>query len=167
MAAKTILQMEPWFDDAERKAIDAYLQSGGWITEFKKTREFEQAIAAYTGAKYCSVVANGTISLTCALMAAGVNAGDEVIVPDYTMVASPNSAEIFGAKAVFVDIAKSNLCMDFEKMKKAVTKKTKAVMLVTINGRHPDMADFVDFCKSKNIALIEDAAQSLGSKANG
>jgi perosamine synthetase len=101
-------------------------------------------------------------------MACEVGVGDEVIVPDYTMVASPNSAELIGAKAVFVDIDRKNLCMDFEKMKAAITDKTKAVMLVTINGRYPDnIEEFATFCKERNLWLIEDAAQSLGSRYSG
>ena len=161
-------QMEPWFDEKEREALNEYMQAGGWVTEFKKTRQFEDMIAQYTGAAYCSVVSNGTVSLSIALMACGVKVGDEVIVPDYTMVATPNSAELIGAKAVFVDIDRSSLCMDFEKMKAAVTERTKAVLLVSINGRHPkDMDAFVQFCKESKIWLIEDAAQSLGSFCNG
>jgi perosamine synthetase len=125
-------------------------------------------IAEYTGAKYCSVVSNGTVSLSIALMACGVTVGDEVIVPDYTMVATPNSAELIGAKAVFVDIDRKNLCMNFDAMKKAVTPKTRAVMLVSINGRFPaDIEAFVSFCKENKLWLIEDAAQSLGSTCNG
>lgn len=163
-----IAQMEPSFDEREREAMNEYMSAGGWLMEFKKTREFEQMIADYTGAKYCSIMPNGTISLSVALMAVGVGVGDEVIVPDYTMVATPNSAELIGAKAVFVDICRDNLCMDFECMKQAVTEKTKAVLLVSINGRYPaNMEDFVSFCKEKGIHLIEDAAQSLGSKCNG
>ena len=163
-----INQMEPSFDEKEKKALDDYLSSGGWGTEFKKTREFEDLIKAYTGAKHCWIMANGTVSLSAALLAVGVQAGDEVICPDYTMVATPNSAELIGAKAVFVDINKKDLCMDFEKMKAAVTPKTKAVLLVSINGRCPDnIEEFVKFCKDNNIHLIEDAAQSLGSFKNG
>ena len=162
-----IAQMEPTFDEKERLAMDEYMSSGGWLMEFKKTREFETMIADYTGAKYCSIMPNGTISLSVALMACGVGVGDEVIVPDYTMVATPNSAELIGAKAVFVDIDRDSLCMDFDKMKEVVTPKTKAVMLVSINGRFPDnMDEFVSFCKEKEIWLIEDAAQSLGSRYN-
>lgn len=165
---KFINQMEPSFNEQEKNALNEYMEAGGWITEFKKTREFEQMICNYTGAKYCSVVSNGTVSLSIALMACGVGAGDEVIVPDYTMVATPNSAELIGAKAVFVDIDRSNLCMDFNKMKEAITKKTKAVLLVSINGRYPiDIDQFVNYCKEKEIFLIEDAAQSLGSFCNG
>lgn len=163
-----ISQMEPSFDEKERKAMDEYMSAGGWLMEFKKTREFEAMIAEYTGAKYCSIMPNGTISLSVALMACGIGIGDEVIVPDYTMVATPNAAELIGAKAVFVDIDRTSLCMDFEKMKAAVTDKTKAVMLVSINGRFPDkMAEFVAFCKEKELWLIEDAAQSLGSRCAG
>lgn len=163
-----IAQMEPSFDEKERRAMDEYMAAGGWLMEFKKTREFEAMIAEYTGADYCSIMPNGTVSLSVALMACGVGAGDEVIVPDYTMVATPNAAELIGAKAVFADIDRKSLCMDFEKMKEAVTEKTKAVMLVSINGRFPEqMEEFVSFCKEKNIWLIEDAAQSLGSKCRG
>jgi len=163
-----INQMEPWFDDNEANAVHHYMLSGGWVTEFKKTREFEQQIAQFTGAKYCSVLANGTVTLITALVACDVAPGDEVIVPDYTMVATPNAAEILGAKAVFVDVERDTLCMDFDAMRRAVTPKTKAVMLVTVNGRYPrDIERFVSFCKERRIWLIEDAAQSLGSRYNG
>lgn len=165
---KFINQMEPSFDSKEQEALNDYMKSGGWVTEFKKTREFEDMIKEYTGAKYCWITSNGTVSLSIALMACGVEAGDEVICSDYTMVATPNSAELIGAKAVFVDIERDTLCMDFEKMKAAVTSKTKAVMLVSINGRYPKKyEEFVDFCAKSGISLIEDSAQSLGSFYNG
>lgn len=160
-----INQMEPTFDEKERDAVFEYMSSGGWVTEFKKTREFEQMIATYSGAKFCSVVSNGTVSLSIALMACGVGIGDEVIVPDYTMVATPNSAELIGAKAVFADIDRNTLCLDYESMVSAVSERTKAVILVSINGRYPKEIDkFVSFCKERGIHLIEDAAQALGSR---
>lgn len=163
-----ISQMEPFFDEHEADAVYEYMKSGGWCTEFKKTREFEKMICDYTGAKYCWITSNGTVSLSIALMAVGVKAGDEVICPDYTMVATPNSAELIGAKAVFVDIDRNTLCMDFEKMKAAITEKTKAVLLVSINGRYPEnIEEFAAVCKEKGIHLIEDAAQSLGSFCRG
>ncbi len=163
-----IIQMEPWFDEKETNHIVEYMNGGGWVTEFKKTREFEAMIAEYTGAKFCSVLPNGTITLSVALQACGIGIGDEVIVPDYTMVASPNSIELIGAKAVFADIERDTLCLDFECMKAAVTPRTKAVMLVTINGRCPSrMAEMIEYCAAKGIHLIEDAAQSLGSFKGG
>lgn len=163
-----INQMEPCFDEKEREALNHYMLQGGWGTEFKQTRTFEDMIKEYTGAKHCWIMSNGTLSLSCALLAIGIEPGDEVIVPDYTMVATPNSAELIGAKAVFADIDRENFCMDFDAMREAVTDKTKAIILVSINGRYPkDMQAFVDYCKETGIHLIEDAAQSLGSFCNG
>ena len=158
-------QMEPWFGEEERKAMDEYLSQGGWITEFKKTQEFEQMIADYTGAKHCIVVNNGTISLTLAAMALGVEASDEVIVPNYTMIASPNSVKMFGAVPVFVDVELETLCLDIELVKNAITPQTKAIMLVTANGRYPKagIEAFVKLANEYNLILIEDSAQSLGS----
>jgi len=77
-----INQMEPWFDEKEAEAVYQYMKSGGWLTEFRKTRELEDCIAEYTGARYCSIMPNGTLSLTIAMIACGIGAGDEVIVPD-------------------------------------------------------------------------------------
>lgn len=159
--------MEPWIGQEEKDAMQEYLNSGGWLTEFEKTRELERMVADFTGSKYASILCNGTISLTAGLMALGIGKGDQVIVPDYTMIASPNSVVLAGAEPVFVDIDKKNLCLDFELAKKAITEKTKAIMLVTINGRYPEMEKFVDLCKENNIFLIEDAAQSLGSRCRG
>lgn len=163
-----IPQMEPTFDEKERNAMNEYMKSGTWLMEFKKTREVEKMIAEYTGAKYCSIMPNGTLSLTAALMAFGIGVGDEVIVPDFTMSATANAVEVIGAKAVFVDIERDTLCMDFDKMREAITLKTKAVMLVSISGRYGEsLFSFIDFCKENNIKLIEDAAQCLGSTFHG
>lgn len=157
--------MEPWFGEEERLAMDEYLGNGGWITEFKKTQEFEQMIADYTGTKHCIVVNNGTISLTLAAIAAGIKAGDEVIVPNFTMIATPNSIKMFGAIPVFVDVEPETLCMDIELVKQAITPKTKAIFYVSANGRYPNsgIESFVKLAKEHNLILLEDSAQSLGS----
>ena len=102
-----INQMEPCFDEKEREALNEYMINGGWGTEFKQTRKFEEMIKEFTGAKHCWIMTNGTLSLSAALIAVGVSVGDEVICPDYTMVATPNAVELIGAKAVFVDIDKA------------------------------------------------------------
>lgn len=162
-----INQMEPWIGDEERHAVMEYLSSGGWLTEFRKTKEFEQMIAEYVGTKYASAVNNGTLSLIVALMALGIGNGDEVIVPDLTMIASANSIVIAGAKPVFVDISRSTLCLDYNLVQEAVNRKTKAIMLVTLNGRYPEMHEFTEFAKDNGLFLVEDAAQSLGSRCMG
>jgi perosamine synthetase len=161
---KPINQTEPLIEEEEKKAVAEYLGSGGWLTEFKKTREFEEGIARFLGVKYVSVVNNGTVSLAVALMALGLGREDEVIVPDYTMIASANAVVLAGAKPVFVDINPQNLCLDFEKTKNAITPRTKAIILVTINGRWPVMEKFVELAAENDIFLVEDAAQSFGSK---
>jgi len=162
---KFIPQMEPWFGEEEKRSINEYLDENGWITEFKRTAKFEEMIAAYTGANHCIVVNNGTISLTLAAIACGIQAGDEVIVPNYTMIATPNSVKMFGAVPVFVDVEPETLCLNIEMVKSAITKKTKAIMFVSANGRYPasGITQFERLAEENNIALIEDAAQSLGS----
>jgi perosamine synthetase len=164
-----IPQMEPWFGDEETRAVTEYLEAGGWITEFRKTREFEEAIAEYTGARYCIVTNNGTISLTLAAMAGGVTAGDDVLVPNYTMIATPNSVQMFGANPVFVDVDPQTLCMRLDLAKQAMTDRTTALMFVTPNGRYPreGIEAWREFASNHNLALIEDSAQSLGSHYPG
>ena len=160
-----IMQMRPLFEEEEKRAVCEYMDEDGFITEFKRTEKFEHMIAKYTGAKHCVVVNNGTISLTLAALAVGIEAGDEVIVPNYTMIATPNSLKLFGANPVFIDVEPETLCLDIDLVKKAVTSKTKAIMLVSANGRYPasGIKAFEELCKEKNLILIEDSAQSLGS----
>jgi len=160
-----IPQMRPLFGKEEALALSLYMEEDGYLTEFKRTQKFENMIAEFTNSKHCIVVNNGTISLTLAAMATGIKSGDEVIVPNFTMVASPNSVQMFGAKPVFVDVDKESLCLDLNLVKKSITKFTKAIILVSANGRYPaaGIENFIDLCKEKNIKLIEDAAQSLGS----
>lgn len=157
--------MEPWFGIEEKDALNQYMDEGGWLTEFKRTTEFERRISSYTGAKHCIVVNNGTISLTLMAMAVGLKYGDEVIVPNYTMIATPNSIKMFGAVPVFVDVEKETLCMDIECVKRAITPKTRALLFVNANGRYPKsgIQVFQDLCIKHGIIFLEDAAQSLGS----
>ena len=165
MTNEFIMQMKPWFGLEEKKAITEYMDEDGFLTEFKHTTEFENMIARYTGAKHCIVVNNGTISLMMAGLACGLKAGDEVIVPNYTMVATPNSVKLFGANPVFVDVEEQTLCLDLEKVREAITPRTKAIIFVSANGRYPDQGieNFTELCNERGILLIEDAAQSLGS----
>jgi len=159
-----INQMEPWFDNQEQEALNNYMGNGGWVTEFKKTFEFQDLIKEFTGAKHCFIVNNGTISLTIMAMAAGIKAGDEVLVPNYTMVATPNSLKIFGAEPKFIDVDSNTLCISLEEIKKNVSSNTKAVFLMNANGRYPsDINEIVSYCKNNNLILLEDSAQALGS----
>lgn len=155
--------MEPWFDEAETQAVFNYMKGGGWVMEFKKTEELEKRIAEFTGAKYAMMTVNGTISLTIALLALGIKEGDEILVPDLTMIATPNSAALVGIKPILVDVEPKTLCLDLEKAEKIITRKTKAMIYVPLNGRAGGMKAIVKFCKKHKLFLIEDAAQALGS----
>lgn len=158
-----IPQMRPLFGAPEKAELMAYLDEDGFFTEFERTAAFERAIADFTGARHCVVVNNGTVSLSLAALALGVGPGDEVICPNYTMIATPNSVQMLGAQPVFVDVAESDLILRPEAVRAALTPRTKAVMLVSSNGRAPDAAGFEALARQTGIALIEDAAQSLGS----
>jgi len=157
--------MEPLFGSEEKEALSRYMDEGGWLTEFRNTAEFEKRIADYTGSRYCFVVNNGTISLTLMAIAAGIKAGDQVIVPNFTMIATPNSVKMFGAEPVFVDVERETLCMDIECARKAITPKTRAIFIVTANGRYPKagIEAFQKLCDDNGLILLEDSAQSLGS----
>lgn len=146
-------------------AVCSYMDQCGFITEYKLTAEFESLIAQFTRAKHAIVVNNGTISLTLAALALGIKPGDEVIVPNYTMIATPNSVKILGATPVFVDVEMNSLCLDLELVKAAITSKTKAIILVSANGRYPKdgIENFMALSETTGIPIIEDAAQSLGS----
>lgn len=165
MIQEFIPQMRPLFGEEEKAEILSYLDEDGFMTEFKRTETFEKMIAEFTGAKHAVVVNNGTISLTLAAIAVGVQAGDDVIVPNFTMIATPNSIKMIGANPIFVDVEVSTLVLDVDAVRKAITPKTKAIMLVSANGRSPKcgIEAFEALSKETGIPLIEDAAQSLGS----
>lgn len=166
MSDDFIMQMRPYYGDEEKAALAAYMEEDGFLTEFRHTAAFEAAIADFTGAKHCIVVNNGTISLTLAALACGIEAGDEVIVPNFTMIATPNSVKFFGAQPVFVDVEPTTLCMDIDAARAAITPRTKAIMLVNANGREPDAGidAFVTLAAEHGLTLIEDSAQALGSR---
>jgi perosamine synthetase len=159
--------MEPWIGTEERDAVSTYLDSGGWLTEYQHTKAFGKMIADYTGASFASVLSNGTVSLFAALMACGIGPGDEAIVPDFTMIATANAVRWIGAEPVLVDIDEQTLCLDLEKTEVAITPRTRAIMVVALNGRAPDMTALVELCRARGLWLIEDAAQALGARQNG
>lgn len=158
-----IPQMEPWYDEAEEAAVAEYMKSGAWLTDHVKTAEFERALADFVGVRHCIVVPNGTLALVAALWTLGVRAGDEVIVPDLTMIATANAAVLLGAKPVLVDVEPVGLGLDPQSVAAALTPKTKAVIFVSFNGRPGRILEVAALCQAHGIPLLEDAAQALGS----
>ena len=157
-----INHIEPYYGDAEIKAIYRYLRSGGFMTEHKVTEEFERILAKFLNVPYVSCVPNGTTALYLSLLASGIGRNDEVIVPDLTMIATPNAVKMTGAEPVLVDVDGENYCLDIEQIK--ITKKTKAIIYVDLNGRSGDLEEVRRYCKKHKLVLIEDACQAFGSK---
>lgn len=128
--------------------------------------EFEAALASFTGAKHAFGVANGTDGLIIALRAAGIGGGDEVIVPSHTYVASAASIHFAGATPVLVECGPDHM-IDAAAVGDAVTSRTAAIMPVQLNGRTCDMDALQKIAERHGLAIVEDAAQALGSKYKG
>ncbi len=129
--------------------------------------EFERSFAKYINIRYASAACNGTVALHLALAALGLKEGDEVIVPSFTYIASVNSITYTGASPVFADSLKNTWQLDPEDVKKKITSKTKAIMLVHLYGYPCDVTKFIKIAKENNLFLIEDCAESFGSKFGG
>ncbi|WP_300156518.1 DegT/DnrJ/EryC1/StrS family aminotransferase [Solidesulfovibrio sp.] len=158
-------QVAPVLTGTEAAALKEYLDSGGWLTEFRQTQLFETMLAEYVGVGHCTVVTSGTVALYCALLAAGVGPGDTVLVPNYTMIATPNAVAWTGATPALVDVEPDTLCLDLGAV--APDVKAAAMLYVPINGRCGDMDAVVRFCRERGMVLIEDACQALGSNWRG
>lgn len=141
------------------------MRRGAFIMQ-KDLEQFEARLASYLGVKYAFGLANCTDALIIALRAAGVGPGDEVIFPSHTMVASPSAAFFVGATPVAVDCGPDHL-IDPTSIERAITKKTKAIMPVQLNGRTADMNAITAIAKQHDLIIVEDSAQGLGSKFKG
>lgn len=160
-----IPQFQPYLDDKEYQAIKSCFDNN-WITEGPKSKEFIDKLCKLIGVKHAVLAPNGTLSIYMALRAIGIGKGDEVIVPNFTFIASANAVEMCGAKPVFVDIC-DDLHIDLKKCEKLVNRKTKAIMPVHIYGMACNMDEVVNFAKKHNLKIVEDAAQAIGITWDG
>jgi|SRR5581483_4357078 len=156
-----IPQVYPYFTKDEEKEVLETLRNA-WVTEGPKSKEFIAEMQKLTGAKYAVLAPNGTLALYIALMVLGIGKGDEVIVPDFTMIASSNAVYLTGATPVFVDVSEKDLNIDIDKMECAITKKTKAIMPVHIYGASADMDAVMKVAKKHKLLVVEDACQGHG-----
>lgn len=139
----------------------------GWITQGPRVAEFEEKFAAYTGAKYAVAVSNCTTALHLSMIVAGIGAGDEVICPSMSYIATANSIKYVGAKPVFAEIDPANYNLDVTDVEKKITSKTKAILLVHQIGMPADIDAFKELAAKHNLKLIEDAACAAGSSYKG
>lgn len=162
------------FGNEERKEVNDVLETGMLFrynhdqqrNGIWKAREFEAEVKKITGAKYAHAVSNGSAAIAIALAASGIGAGDEVIVPPFTFIASVEAVLFIGAIPVFAEIDET-LCLSAEGIKNALTPKTKGVCLVHMCGGMADMDGIMQVVKEHNLILVEDAGQAFASSYKG
>lgn len=147
-------------------AIQRVLEHGQYILG-PEVAELEEKLAAYTGAKYCITVANGTDALQIALMTLGVGPGDEVITPGFTYIATAETVALLRAKPVYVDIDARTYNLDPALLEAAITPRTKAIIPVSLYGQCADFDIINAIAARHGIPVIEDAAQSFGASYKG
>ncbi len=165
----------PWpiYDDRELRYVEEVIRSRTWFAGMRggnpgtKTKALEEQFAAYHEARYGIACANGSVALEIALRAAGIGAGDEVIVPALTFVATLSSVLQVNAIPVLVDIVYDTQCLDPDEIEKAITDRTRAIMPVHYGGHVCDMDRIMDLAQKHDLIVIEDAAHAHGAVYEG
>jgi perosamine synthetase len=156
-----VQQSNPFIGKAELRAIKGCFDDN-WFTEGPRAKEFTEKVCKMIGSQYGVLAPNGTLALYLGLRAIGIQPGDEVIVPNFTFIASANAVHMIGAKPVFVDIRKEDLQIDIEQCERFVTPLTKAIMPVHMFGQACNMDLVTAFADKHGLLVVEDAAQALG-----
>lgn len=146
--------------------IQRVLDHGQYILG-PEVAELEEKLAAFTGAKYCISVANGTDALQISQMALGIGPGDEVITPGFTYIATAETVALLGAKPVYVDVDPRTYNLDSKLLESAITPRTKAIIPVSLYGQCADFDVINAIAANHGIPVIEDAAQSFGATYKG
>ena len=162
------------FGDAERKEVNDVLDSGvlmrygfdGMRQGHWKAKELEDAIQSRFDVKHAQLLSSGTAAVSLALASAGIGAGDEVIMPCFTFVASFEAILMLGATPILVDVD-DTLTLDIEAVQASITPKTKAIMCVHMCGSMSNLNALKQICDSHHLFLIEDACQAIGGTYNG
>ena len=167
MNQPTIPAARPIIGEEERAAVDRVMRSG-MLAQGPEVAAFEREFsAALVAGRECVAVSSGTSGLHLGLLAAGIGAGDEVIVPSFTFAATANSVALTGATPVFADIDPATFCLDPASVEAAVTPRTAAVMPVHLYGQPADMDGLKVVAERHGLALFEDAAQAHGASTAG
>lgn len=160
----------PWpqYNEQESRVLQEVLQSRNWWrTPGTKTLEFEQAFASYHEAKYGIAVTNGTHALEVVLSALDIGPGDEVIIPDFTFVATASAVLFAGALPVMVDVQSDTYCIDPDAVEAAITPRTRAIIAIHMGG-HPANLDWLtQIAMRHHLSLVEDSAHAHGSEWRG
>tara|TARA_Y100001934_G_C12373401_1_gene787727 strand:- start:2956 stop:4071 length:1116 start_codon:yes stop_codon:yes gene_type:complete len=146
--------------------IAAVLEHGRYIMG-PEVKELEQKLADYTGAKHCISCANGTDAIQVALMALDLKPGDEIITPGFTYIATAEAPALLQIKPVYVDINEETYNIDPDLIRSAITERTKAIIPVSLYGQAADFDAINEIANDYGLAVIEDAAQSMGASYKG
>ena len=165
--ARQIPIMQPSLAGNELNYVTECVRTGWISSQGSFVKKFESMFADYCQVPYALAVSNGTTALHLALACLHIGPGDEVIVPDYTFAASINAVIYTGATPVLVDVDRESWTMDIESLKLAITENTRAIMPVHIYGQPCNMNEIMAIAKQKNILIVEDCAEALGSFYNG
>ena len=157
---------KPIIGDDERAAVDRVLRSG-MIAGGPEVAEFECEFSALVNGRFCVAVNSGTSALHMAFLAAGIQPGDEVLVPSFTFAATANSVALAGGTPVFVDIERDYFCMDPKAAEAAITPKTRAMMPVHLYGHPAAMDQYQAIAEKHGLMLFEDSAQAHAASLNG
>ncbi len=167
---KTRFHAWPVHDEREIEALRGVVESGNWggfPSPNVNAAQFAEAFAAHQHAKYGICTSSGTAAIEVALKAAGLRAGDEVIIPALTFVATAAAALYMGAIPVFVDIDEGTWCLDPTKAEAAITPRTKAILPVHLGSRMADMDAITDIARRHGLRVIEDCAHMQGGAWQG
>jgi perosamine synthetase len=153
-----------YHDEEDIRAVEGVLRRGMHWAAGPEIAEFEKKISSYIGAKYSVSFNSGTSALHALLLAYGIKAGNEVIVPSFTFVATANAPLFVGAKPVFADIEEKTYGLDPEDVKEKITKRTKCIIPVHYGGCPCQIRELREIANDNNLILIEDAAEAFGAK---
>lgn len=165
-AVRQIAIANPGIGEAEKQAVMAVLDSGQ-IVQGAVVAQLEQKFAEYVGAKHAVASVNGTTALTLALMAHGIGADDEVIIPSFSFIATATSLLSVGARPIFVDVEADTFCMDVNVVEAAITPRTKAIMPVHLYGHAANIPALKVLAEKHGLVLLEDSAQAHGARYEG
>ena len=165
-AVTMIPAAKPMIGDDERAAVDRVLRSG-MMAQGPEVKAFEEEFSKHVEGRHCIAVNSGTSALHLGFIAAGIKAGDEVIVPSFSFAATANSVALAGGTPIFADIDPRTFNMDPAHVESLITPRTKAIMPVHLYGHIAAVDQFEAMCKKHNIMLIEDSAQAHLASMNG
>ncbi len=158
---------KPSITDLEISYVNDAITNGWGEKCYDYIYKFEHLFSNYQKTKFSLATSSCTGAIHLALMAMGVEAGDEVIVPENTWIATVEPVLYIGAKPVFVDVLRDTWCIDPKEIEKAITPKTKAIIVVHLYGNVCEMDEIMDIAKRNNLKVLEDAAEGLGSEYKG